>query len=497
MEQERQHIVMLPFMAQGHFIPFLSLARLILRRHPSSTITIVNTPLNILSLRSFLPPDDPSYSPVHFASLPFASSDHNLPPNTESSDSLPGIDSLPLLMLASESLSPHFDRFLSSLDPSPLLLLADIFTSWSLPIARRLQIPAFTFSTCGAFGTASFSSLWLHLPHRLHPESPSFPVPGFPPSFRLHRSQMSHYMRVADGHDAWSTFLRRQIRLCFSSAAALLCNTVAEVEPSALRLVGEICQLPVLTVGPLVDSGHRSGREPGIGVAECVEWLGAHRPASVLYISFGSQNTIGAAQMMALAEGVEASGVPFIWVVRTPAGFDMTAEFEAERWLPEGFEERAAQGRRGLVVPRWAPQVEILSHGAIGGFLTHCGWNSVQESLSRGVPMIGWPLASEQFYNSMVIEEIGVAVEVARGVQGDVDARKVERVVRMLMQGEKGREMKEKAARCEEMMMAAVAEDGEKKGSSLRAVEEMFEMAYAMKQDTAFEIGTIPKNGIE
>ncbi|KAF4391025.1 hypothetical protein F8388_024857 [Cannabis sativa] len=113
------------------------------------------------------------------------------------------------------------------------------------------------------------------------------------------------------------------------------------------------------------------------------EWLDSQEPKSVLYITFGSQNTIGATQMMELAIGQE------------------------KKWLPQGFEERAKEKNCGLLVRKWAPQLDILGHKSTGAFLNHCGWNSVMESLSQGVSIIGWPLAGEQNYNSKLRPTMG------------------------------------------------------------------------------------------
>ncbi|KAJ6387830.1 hypothetical protein OIU77_026404 [Salix suchowensis] len=87
--------------------------------------------------------------------------------------------------------------------------------------------------------------------------------------------------------------------------------------------------------------------------------------------------------MLELALALEASGRIFIWVVRPPIGFDINMEFEAKEWLPVGFEERIEYSKRGLLVRKWAPQVEILSHKSVSTFLSHCGWNSVLESLVK------------------------------------------------------------------------------------------------------------------
>ncbi|KAL8521596.1 hypothetical protein ACS0TY_011933 [Phlomoides rotata] len=84
--------------------------------------------------------------------------------------------------------------------------------------------------------------------------------------------------------------------------------------------------------------------------------------------------------MIALALGLENSKKPFIWVIRTPTGFNLKTE---SKFLPDGFEERFAQNNQGLVVHGWAPQLEILCHRSTGAFLSHCGWNSTVESLSQ------------------------------------------------------------------------------------------------------------------
>ncbi|KAM1049994.1 hypothetical protein TB2_031322 [Malus domestica] len=103
--------------------------------------------------------------------------------------------------------------------------------------------------------------------------------------------------------------------------------------------------------------------------------------------------------MMELTVGLEEIGKPFVWVIRPPVGFDVKGDFKAE-WLPDGFEERMSKRKQGLLVHNWAPQLEILSYKSTGFFVSHCGWNSVMESLSQGVPIVGWPLAAEQAYNS-------------------------------------------------------------------------------------------------
>uniref|UniRef100_A0A1D1XGI0 Glycosyltransferase n=1 Tax=Anthurium amnicola TaxID=1678845 RepID=A0A1D1XGI0_9ARAE len=478
--ERRQHIVLMPFLAQGHIIPFLELAKLIDRRYPGRfTVTIVSTPLNVRNLRSSLPP----HSGILLRELPFHSADHGLPADTENTDSVtPSPHSWLRLFQASGSLRPQFERLVAEgMTRRPLCIIADVFTSWTVHIAKQLGVFHAIFTTCGGFGTAAYFSVWLHLPHaHTASEDDEFGVPGFPETYRLRRSQISTTLRTADGRDPWAVLFRELITHC-SSSDAMLCNTVEALEPAGTALLRSNTGLRMWSIGPVLSSleskfgSRRAGRALGISPETCIEWLDAHPPRSVLYVSFGSQNSISAPQMMQLAMGLEASGRPFIWVIRPPFGFDVKGVFRAE-WLPEGFEDRTGRSGRGLLVRNWAPQLEILSHGSVGAFLSHCGWNSVLESLGRGVPLIGWPLAAEQFYNfKMLDEELGVCVELARGVDQKVDSAEVERVIELVVGDEKGEDMRRKAASAAETIRAATGEEGDEKGPSLAALDDFMD----------------------
>lgn len=135
-----------------------------------------------------------------------------------------------------------------------------------------------------------------------------------------------------------------------------------------------------------------------------MKWLDSQEPKSVLYVCLGSLHNLKTPQLIELGLGLESSNRPFIWVVR--------ATSKLEKWIQEeGFEERIKA--RGLVIRDWAPQLLILSHPSIGGFLTHCGWNSVLEGISAGLPMVTWPLFSDQFLNEKLVADVlKIAVKV-------------------------------------------------------------------------------------
>ncbi|XP_077222915.1 UDP-glycosyltransferase 92A1-like [Tasmannia lanceolata] len=487
-----KHMVLFPFMAQGHLIPFIELARL-LKKRTRCTITLVNTPLNIKKLRASLPSD----TSIHLSELPFSSTDHGLPPNTENTDSLPFHRFIDLFE-ASQTLQPYFENLISKIceetNPSHVCIISDMFYGWTVEVANKLGVFHSFFISSGAYGTAVYFELWLHLPHYRTTDCEEFLLPDFPEARHIHFSQLGKNLELADGTDRWSKLLQRELSFSLQSDGYLI-NTVEEFEPMGLGYFRRKTGRPVWPIGPITSIPDKEGfvgKKPGISVDRCVEWLNLHRPCSVIYVSFGSQNSISVSQMMALAMGLEASGKPFIWAIRAPIGFDEKEDFRSE-WLPQGFECRMGERKQGILVRKWAPQLGILSHKSTGAFLSHCGWNSTVESLTRGVPMIGWPISGEQFYNSkMLEEEVGVCVEIARGNSEEIREDHVVKVIEMVMgETEKGEEMRSKVCGVKEILEAAIREDGSYKGSSIKALDGFFNTAFFMRTKTSNEHCTL------
>ncbi|XP_062083199.1 UDP-glycosyltransferase 92A1-like [Humulus lupulus] len=490
-ETENRNIVLFPFMAQGHIIPFLALAhRLSQARNNYYTVTLVTTQLNIPQLRLSLPPN----SSIHVVGIPFSGDGYGIPSGVENTDSLP-YHLMPNFFEASLSLKPHFRKLISDLcsNPNgrhrPLCIITDMFFSWTEEVASEFGVFNAIFCGCGGFGLACFYSLWMNLPHRSDGAAMSgdeISLPDFPEAGKIHVTQMSESLQVADGTDKFYNVLRKLL-LSWSKADAIVFNTVEQLEQRNglayfRRMMGKDM---VLSIGPIFSPITRSEKTTGITSEKCIKWLDSKPKKSVLYISFGSQNTISASQMMKLAMVLEASGKNFIWVVRPPIGFDINGEFRSEEWLPKGFEERISESNRGLLVRNWAPQVTILAHEAVSAFLSHCGWNSVLESLSHGVPIIGWPLAAEQFYNAKYLEEdLGVGVEVGRGKSCCVGHEEMVEKIDLVMNAgtDKGGEIRRKAYEVREMIKNAVKDEDGFKGSSVIAMEKLLNTAMLVSE---------------
>ncbi|WMV53548.1 hypothetical protein MTR67_046944 [Solanum verrucosum] len=75
-----------------------------------------------------------------------------------------------------------------------------------------------------------------------------------------------------------------------------------------------------------------------------------------------------------------------------------------------------------MVLEKWAPQATILQHTSIGGFVSHCGWGSLTESMKFGVPIIAMPMYHDQPINARIVEHIGMGVEALRDENGKLQS---------------------------------------------------------------------------
>ncbi|KAG2321001.1 hypothetical protein Bca52824_014214 [Brassica carinata] len=225
-------------------------------------------------------------------------------------------------------------------------------------------------------------------------------------------------------------------------ASAIILNTFDDLDHDIIQAMQSILP-PVYSIGPLHLLGNREIEEGSeterLGSnlwreeTVCLDWLDTKARNSVVYVNFGSITVMTAKQLVEFAWGLAASRKEFLWVIRP----DLVAGEEAV--IPTEF-LKETEGRRMLL--SWCPQEKVLSHPAVGGFLTHNGWNSTLESISAGVPMVCWPFFAEQQTNAkFCCDEWGVGMEIGE----DVKREEIEAVVRELMDGEKGKKLREKA----------------------------------------------------
>ncbi|XP_057465240.1 scopoletin glucosyltransferase-like [Actinidia eriantha] len=458
------HVFFFPMMAHGHMIPTLDMAKLFAGAGVKSTI--ITTPLNaqhfeksVQRVTQLLGHD------MGIRTVDFPAADAGLPEGCESVDQIPSDDMIPNFFRATAMLRDPLERLLDELRPN--CLVADMFFPWATDAAAKFGIPRLVFHGTSFFALCASESMRLYKPQRqASSDDEPFLVPNLPHQIKLTKMQLSESDRQ-DVETDLSKLLKR-IKETELTSYGVVVNSFYELEPDYANHYRGVLGRRAWHVGPVslcnrgIEDKVQRGKIASIDEHECLKWLDSKKPNSVIYVCFGSVADFAASQLFEIAMGLEASGQQFIWVVRRPKN----EEGEREDWLPEGFEERMRE--RGLIIRGWAPQVLILDHEAIGGFVTHCGWNSTLEGISAGVPMVTWPVFAEQFYNEKLVTEVlrvGVSVGVLQwkrtgGGGSGVGREGVAAAVRRIVLGEEAVEMRRRARALKDKAKKAVEEGG-------------------------------------
>ncbi|KAK1311596.1 UDP-glycosyltransferase 73C3 [Acorus calamus] len=442
-------------MSQGHMIPMFDIAALLALR--GASVTFITTPLNAARLRPALSP----HHPISLVALPFPSADFGLPVCCESFDALPSPDLMRAFFEASKTLLAPSIRYLRRHPTPPSCVIADVFFPWAREIAREFGVPRLTFSGFNCFSTLCIRNLRAHgVLERVGSETERFVVPGMPHEVALVKAQLP-----AEA-EARFVDLRAEMRDAEEMADGVVLNSFEELEREYLNVYRETTGKEAWAIGPVSLSNNPSntinrGGKASTDELQCLDWLDQREPKSVVYVSFGSMGRLSPPQTAELARALEASGRNFMWVIKGGDG------------LPEEFKEEPVTERR-MVVRGWAPQVAILSHGAVGGFVTHCGWNSALEGVCAGVPMVAWPLFGEQFLNEKLVVDVlrvGVRVGVERP-GGLVEGEAIEKTLEEVMEGgEEGVLRRMRARALGEMARMAVEVEGSSYVNITRLIE--------------------------
>ncbi|XP_039006301.1 scopoletin glucosyltransferase-like, partial [Hibiscus syriacus] len=318
--------------------------------------------------------------------------------------------------------------------------------------SRQRWIPRLVFHGTGYFPLCASECIRLYQPHKnVQSDAEPFVVPN-PGNIELTKNRLPGYIR----QDAETDFTKRMkaAKEAELKSYGVVVNSFYELEAAYADFYKNVLGKKAWHIGPLslciredIYKAER-GKKSAIDEHECLKWLDSKEPNSVLYICFGSMTCFTSAQLKEIVMALEALDLQFIWVVSK-----QKKDEEDNEWLPEGFEKR--REGKGLIIRGWAPQVLILDHEAVGGFVTHCGWSST------------WPTFAEQFFNEKLVTQvlkIGVDVGAqkwARLVEDFVKMEAIEKAVKELMKGDKADEMRNRAK-----ALAEAAKKANKKGGS-------------------------------
>nr|AFJ52943.1 UDP-glycosyltransferase 1 [Linum usitatissimum] len=469
-------------MAQGHMIPMVDIAKLLATR--GAKVTIVTTPVNAARFES---PLRRSNLRIDLVELRFPCVEAGLPEGCENADLLPSFAYLQSMMKAAAMMEPQVESLLESMRVKPDCIISDFCLPYVNKVAKKFDVPRVSFHGIGCFSLVCLQCIIIHeeeLARMASSDHEYFVLPGMPGEIKFSNAQLPLQIRKNGHEDPKEESPNHNAIKVDSEAYGVIVNSFEELEPEYFSKCKSSRPGKIWCVGPVsltnlneldkIQRGHNS-----ISLThQSLEWLNTKEPKTVLYICLGSICNLSSQQLIELALGLEASGTPFIWAIREK-------EFTKDlfTWIvDDGFEDRVAG--RGLLIRGWAPQVSILSHSSVGGFLTHCGWNSSLEGISAGIPLVTWPLFGDQFSNEKLIVDvlkIGVRIGAEKPTfwggkeettEVSVQRADVERAVRLAMEG--GEEGDGRRKRAEEL--AGIARTAvERGGSSYKNVDVLIE----------------------
>ncbi|XP_031276405.1 UDP-glycosyltransferase 87A1-like [Pistacia vera] len=426
------HVVAMPYPGRGHINPLMNLCKLLVSRKQDIIITFVVTEEWLGLIGSNPRPDN-----IRFRTIP-----NVIPSERVRAQDFPGFYEAVMTKMEAP-----FEQLLDRLEPPVTAIIADLELRWPINLGTRRNIPVAALWTAS---TLYFSLLYHfyqfskeHLAVLNLPDHVDY-IPG------ISSSNIADLKTVFHKNDNGVLQLLLDCISRVPKAQYLLFTSIYELEPQVTNNLISAFPFPVYHIGPAIPylelkndafgSNCNSANEP-----DYIRWLDSKAADSVLYISLGSFLSVSSAQMDEILAGLQNSSVCFMWVTRGEAS---------------QLEEIC--GDKGLVLP-WCDQLKVLCHSSVGGFWTHCGWNSTLEAVFAGVPMLTFPLCFDQDPNSNQIVEdwkIGWRVKKEIGSQNIVTREEISDLVQRFMDlsSNEGKEMRRNARQVRDTCHGAIAE---------------------------------------
>lgn len=475
MTKSAAHMVFIPVPAVGHLISTVEIAKLLLARDQRLSITMIlmKVPYDNPKINSYSQTLSSVSPRFHFVDLPLDDS------------AIAHLQSISRYNLIAEMVEIHKVRvqeMISGMINESILVavVVDMFCTPFVDVARELGLPSYVFLTSGA----GFLGLALHLHGLRDDQIVDFSeVKGSDIEFDVPTFVNRVPARVLPSDVLDNKTHRTSLLIVprwFRRADGILVNTFAELEPHAIEALSKDSNIPrVYPVGPLLkltgnakDAENEVVKKDGLFEAAIMNWLDDQPPSSVVYLCFGSLGSFENNQNREIALALENVKCRFLWSVRMASRKPEADPYDD--FLPKGFLERTAG--MGMVMS-WAPQIAILSHPAVGGFVSHGGWNSMLESLWFGVPLITWPRYAEQHINSFqLVHELGLAMEIKIDNSQNnviVTSDEIEIGIRQLMDPIESVEIRENVKQMKERSRGALQVGGSSYTSMGRFIEDL------------------------
>lgn len=438
-KSDNVHVVMLPWSAFGHLIPFFNLS-LALAQTGDIHVSFISTPKNIQRLREVPLKLKHLVKLVEFQ-LPSLDDKTLLPEGAEASLDLP-FEKIQYLKIAYDLLQEPIKKFIA--DQRPDWIIADFFQNWIVEIAEVYDIPIIHFSVFAAAPRAFWIAAKASGPMPESLTSTASEKLHFPSTLAYRSYEAAELVSSSFQEDASGESYGQRAAKVLEACRAVAIRSCNKFEGNYLDALHKLISKPVIPVGLLPpletsSSGDDLNRNPS--GQRILKWLSQQNPRSVLFVGLGSECKPSKDQVHEIAHGLELSGLPFLWILQKPSWSTTSDDVDL---LPEGFKARNAE--KGVVHVGWAGQKEILSHPSIGGALNQGGLGSIVETLQHGRVVVVLPFVYDQGLNARLLVEKGLGIEVERNEENGSFTRKdIAKALTYAMVSEEGEEMRERA----------------------------------------------------
>ncbi|CAJ2670886.1 unnamed protein product [Trifolium pratense] len=472
-QSEQLDVIFLPHLTPGHMNPIVDTARLFAKH--GVNVTIITTQANALTFKKAVDSDLLSGYSIRFCVIQFPSAQVGLPDGVENFKDGTSPEMMGKISIGISMLREKIELLFHDLQPD--CIVSDIYYHWTVETAAKLGVPILYYYSSSYFSRCCYHFIRKHKPHEnLVSDSEVFSIPGIPDNIAITALQLDEWMRSRNKFSDYMDAIFESEKKSYGT----LYNSFHELESDYEQLYKRTMGIKAWSVGPVSACVNKGHNEDLVEDSESLNWLNSKPNDSVLFVSFGSLTRLSHAQIVEIIHGLENSGHNFIWVVRKKDGDGD----EDEDGFFQNFEERMKESQKGYIIWNWAPQLLILDHPATGGILTHCGWNSILESLNAGLPMITWPMFAEQFYNEkLLVDVLKIGVPVGSkvnkfwwslGEDGLVRREEIAKAVVLLMGSEEESiEIRSRAKKLGDVANKSIEEGGSSCNNLMQLIDEL------------------------
>ncbi|GLJ25443.1 hypothetical protein SUGI_0487180 [Cryptomeria japonica] len=453
--QQKPHVVVFPYPAQGHMNPLMEFAKRLVCRNV--LVTFIATE-RIREQMKQAQEGAAAHVTSALQDIRIETISDGLSPDCEKTKDVDMI--LDLLKKVGGLTFERVIERLNSQGDTVSCIVYDSFLDWVPDIANKFNVPSAFFWTqsCAVYSIYyHFYTGMVKAKDEAGKMRDVITIPGLPP---LCQSDMPSFLQPSNTYPSLLKLVLNQFRPV-SQATWILGNSFNELEMAEIQSMDSL--IPIRTVGPLLPSAFLDGNNPqdqDVGThlwktANCIDWLNTKEASTVVYVSFGSLAVISKEQIIEIALGLKASQHFFLWVIRPD--HDNEENNDIDDFLKGFLGETVDQG----LVVSWCPQMAVLNHPSVGMFVTHCGWNSTLESLSSGLPVLTIAQWTDQTTNSKYIEDVWkTGIRLNRTRDGPVGRDEVEKSINTIMESEEGVELRKNALHWKTLAKKAMVKGG-------------------------------------